>query len=405
MADLQHIPDMVNWLAQWFADKVGFDISSWQWLIYAIGICVACAIMLGIVLVCSIVWTWAERRVSGRIQSRIGPNRVGPQGLLQPLADGIKLIAKEDLIPDKADKFIFYFAPYVVFVGALLPFAALPFSEKFVATQINVGVYFALSFAALEVIGVIMAGWGSNSKWSLYGGMRLAAQMMSYEIPMGLSVLTIVVFCGSLNFVDIGNAQAGLTGWFIFNPRLFPWGFIGAIIFFVAGLASAKRLPFDLPEAESELVSGFHTEYSGIRFSIFFMAEYGAMFMICMATAVLFLGGWHGPIPRFFLTDGHVLHQLIGASNMALKASFLMFVMIWVRWTFPRIRIDQVMYMCLKVLLPFAMLCLVGATVWTLLDEDRIQQRAAEQQREAETQNERVIEKTPTPPDLEVDDK
>ncbi|MFC1600871.1 NADH-quinone oxidoreductase subunit NuoH [Candidatus Sumerlaeota bacterium] len=362
---MNNIPDMVKWLADWLGVPASLSV-----LVYAAGILVACCIMLGIVLACSIVWTWAERRVSGRIQSRIGPNRVGPQGLLQPFADGIKLICKEDLVPASADWFLFALAPLVVFVGAFVPFAALPFSDKILASHINLGIYFVLSFAALEVIGVLMAGWASNSKWSLYGGMRLAAQMMSYEIPMGLAVLTIVVSVGSLNLADIANAQAEIPilSWHIFNYKLFPWGFIAAIIFFVAGLASAKRLPFDLPEAESELVSGFHTEYSGIRFAIFFMAEYGAMFMICVATSVLFLGAWHMPIPRgvFGLAEGGVLYEVVGALNMALKSSFLMFAMIWIRWTFPRIRIDQVMYMCLKVMLPFSMVCLLGATMWTL---------------------------------------
>ncbi|RMH25823.1 MAG: NADH-quinone oxidoreductase subunit H, partial [Candidatus Hydrogenedentota bacterium] len=195
----------------------------------------------------------------------------------------------------------------------------------------------------------IMAGWASNSKWSLYGGMRLAAQMMSYEIPMGLSALTVVLLAGTLNFNEIAAQQTVLPYIFIS-----PWALVAFVIFYVAGLASAKRAPFDLPEAESELVSGFHTEYSGMRFAFFFLAEYAVMVLVSMVASLLFLGGWNFPFPA-------AGHPFLGAIQLLTKTSFLLFLMLWLRWTLPRVRIDQVMYMCLKVLLPFSLVCLIGA--------------------------------------------
>lgn len=331
----------------------------------ALAMLIACGLLLAYVAVIVIFFVWAERRVAGRIQSRQGPNRVGPQGILQCVADGIKLLIKEDIIPDTVHPILFRLAPILVFMGAFAPFVVLPFSENLVVSQMSLGVYYALSFAALEVIGIIMAGWASNNKWSLYGGMRLAAQMMSYEIPMGLAVLTIVVLTGSLNLSDIvSNQERGwIFGWNIF--RGFPWAFLGAFIFYIAGLASSKRVPFDLPEAESEIVAGYHTEYSGMRFAFFFLSEYTTMYVISALTAILFLGGWHGPLPRG--TPGTVVSNLVGVVNMVGKSFFLMFVMLWLRWTFPRVRIDQIIYICMKVLVPFGMVCLAGAAAWSLI--------------------------------------
>jgi NADH-quinone oxidoreductase subunit H len=261
----------------------------------------------------------------------------------------------------------------MVFIGTFIPFVVLPFSKDVYGASMDLGIFFISSFMALEVIGVIMAGWASNSKWSLYGAMRLASQMMSYEIPLGLSLATVAVYAGSLNVHEIVEQQGAI-------PNIFrsPFLFISFIIFYVAALASAKRAPFDLPEAESELVAGFHTEYSGMRFSFFFLAEYAAMYVLAALGALLYLGGWYGPIPIFWIDllfntemlgglvgPGNFLNEalknIIGLHNLLIKAAILLFLMIQIRWTLPRMRIDQVMTMCWKVLLPFSLICLMGA--------------------------------------------
>jgi len=370
-----NLVDIINQVLEWASGLVGLRYAALPELVRtASGMLIACAGLLGYVAVLAIFFIWAERRVAGRIQSRQGPNRVGPQGILQSLADGIKLLIKEDIIPDTAHPLLFRLAPMLVFMGAFAPFVVLPFSENLVVSNMSLGVYYALSFAALEVIGVIMAGWASNNKWSLYGGMRLAAQMMSYEIPIGLSILTIVVLTGSLNLSHIVSDQQGawIFRWNIF--RGFPWAFFAMFIFYIAGLASSKRTPFDLPEAESELVAGYHTEYSGIRFVMFMLSEYTTMYVISALTAILFLGGWHGPLPRTVAWDGQIYWQagpvagnLIGAANVIGKTFFLMFVMLWFRWTFPRVRIDQIIYVCMKMLVPFGIVTLVGAAAWALI--------------------------------------
>ena len=386
------------------------------WVTFAIAYAVGGGLILAFMAVMALIWTYGERRVAGFIQVRLGPNRVGPQGLLQPVADAIKLLAKEDTEPDVANRILFGAAPLLVFLGAMIPFAVLPFSERLVLAQMDLALYYVLAFQAIEVIGILMAGWGPGSKWSLYGGMRLAAQMLSYEIPMGLCVLVVVFLSGSLNLGEIVNWQThnafGLKNPWIFGWAIFrsPAAFLAFFMFYVGGLAATKRAPFDLPEAESELVAGYHTEYSGLRFAFFFMSEYAAMYVICALATVLFLGGWHGPIPRpalpenasliamwgdairaglpqaqsFFaklvlfassliatvLTgDGLriVANEVIGAVNLLGKAFTLYFIMIWARWTLPRIRIDQVMYLCLKVLLPIGLACVAWALIQVVL--------------------------------------
>jgi len=370
-----NLVDLINLVLNWAAGFVGLQYTALPELVRtAIGMLIACGVLLGYVAFLALFFVWAERRVAGRIQSRQGPNRVGPQGLLQLVADGIKFLIKEDIVPATVHPILFRAAPMLVFMGAFAPYVVLPFSENLVVSNMSLGVYYALSFAALEVVGVIMAGWASNNKWSLYGGMRLAAQMMSYEIPMALSILTIVVLTGSLRLGHIVSDQQGawIFSWNLF--RGFPWTFVAAFIFFLAGLASSKRTPFDLPEAESELVAGYHTEYSGIRFVMFMLAEYATMYVISALTVILFLGGWHGPLPRtvawggtIYWQAGPVAGNLIGAANLIGKSFFLMFVMLWLRWTFPRVRIDQIIYICMKVLVPFGIVCLIGAAAWSLI--------------------------------------
>lgn len=402
--------------------------------VYVGGLLVASVLVIGWMSLIAMGWIWAERKVSGYIQCRIGPNRVGPYGLLQSLADGIKLLSKEDIIPTVANRFLYELAPLLVFAGAFIPFAVLPFSQHLVIADMDLGVFYVLAFGALEVVGILMAGWAPNSKWSLYGGMRLAAQMLSYEIPLGLSVLTVIILSGSLNLTDITLWQTrGILFWddvhVIWPFNILSWSIFRAplsalpafIIFFVAGLAESKRAPFDLPEAESELVAGFHTEYTGMRFAYFFLAEYCAMYVICLLGSVVFLGGWSWPLPAWFSVSGAgpgvieqmsakldqgfwsavgvlftwpsikvALNELSGFVNLVGKSFVLLFVMLWVRWTLPRIRIDQVMHICLKVLLPFGLACIVLAAAQAAITSTDGAGPAAERRTARQTSHEPI---------------
>jgi NADH-quinone oxidoreductase subunit H len=324
---------------------------------------------------------WAERKVSGRIQDRLGPTRVGGKfGWLQSLADGIKLIQKEDLCPDAADKMLFRLAPFMVCVASFGAFMVLPFSDGWVAVASDVGLFLLLAILSLEVFGIVLAGYSSGSKWSLFGGMREAAQMVSYEIPLAISALVPVVALGTLNLGEIGRMQQGwFVNWMIFHD---PFTFIAFFVYFTVATAGCKRAPFDLAEAESELVGGFHTEYSGMRWSFFFLAEYASMFLVSTVAALLFLGGWYtgfGPLDDALLglrdsaaavdafSIGSYLANLLGMLVLIVKASLLVCVQIWVRWTLPRLRIDQVMMTCLKYLVPISCFLFLGAVLWPLV--------------------------------------
>jgi NADH-quinone oxidoreductase subunit H len=285
--------------------------------------------------------TLLERKVIGDIQVRFGPSRVGPFGLLQPIADGIKLLFKEDILPANADRFIFFLAPAISFIPALIVFAVIPFGPTFVITDVNVALLYVFAVASLGVYGIVLAGWASNSKYSLLGGLRSAAQMVSYELSLGLSVLGVVMMTGSLSLVDIVEAQAG--SWYGILPKwhLFPQ-FLGFAIFLVSSIAELNRAPFDLPEAETELVAGFHTEYSSMKFAMFFLAEYANMIAASALATTLFLGGWQGPI-------------LPPVMWFLLKVFGFLFLFIWLRATLPRFRFDQLMGFGWKVLLPLAL--------------------------------------------------
>jgi NADH-quinone oxidoreductase subunit H len=323
----------------------------------------------------AIFFIWLERKVCGRIQDRLGPTRVGGKfGWLQTIADGMKLLVKEDVIPGSADQMLFRLGPYISFCGAFLAFLALPFADGWVAQNLNVAVFFMLAVMSTEVFGVILAGYGSGSKWSLFGGMREAAQVVSYEVPMAICVLVPVIVAGSMNLNTIGRQQAGfLNHWYVFHD---PFTFLAFWTYFTCATASCKRAPFDLAEAESELVAGFHTEYSGLRWSFFFMAEYGAMFAVSGIATILFLGGWNTGLPSRLLDflhglTGHatwawVVGNVIGVVVFIVKGWLLVFVMMWVRWTLPRLRIDQVMMMCLKYLLPISCVLLLGVSLWVV---------------------------------------
>ncbi len=321
---------------------------------------------------------WAERKVSARIQDRLGPTRTGGRfGWLQSLADGIKLLQKEDLWPNAADSMLFRVAPYVVVVSSFAAFLFLPFSDGWVALSLDVGLFLALAILSLEVLGIILAGYSSGSKWSLFGGMREAAQMVSYEVPLGITAVIPVLIAGSMNLNEIGRMQSGwFWNWFIFHD---PFTFLAFFVFFTVTLASNKRAPFDLAEAESELVGGFHTEYSGFRWSVFFLAEYASMYFVSALGVILFLGGWWtgiAPIDNFFRASGdwrvNYLGNVLGFAVLLIKSSKLVFLQIWIRWTLPRLRIDQVMVTCLKYLVPISCFLFLGATTWSLLAPGRV---------------------------------
>ena len=300
---------------------------------------------------------WFERKVAAHIQDRLGPMRVGWHGVLQSFADGLKLLFKEDIVVSGADTFLFKLAPFIVVMGAfagfaVLPWGVLPSGEGLVVSDLNIGLLYIIAITSFGAIGILMAGWASNNKYALFGGMRSAAQMVSYEIPTAILILAVVTQVGSLNLQDVIAAQQGgfgnFTNWFIF--RMYGLYAIAFVLFFICGLAETNRNPFDIPEAESELVAGFHTEYSGMRFAMFFLAEYAAMFLVAGLAVVLFFGGWVGP---FF--DGPL--------PFLIKSLILVFVQMWLRWTLPRLRVDQLMAVCWKYLIPMAFVLLVAVAI------------------------------------------
>jgi NADH-quinone oxidoreductase subunit H len=338
-----------------------------SWLVVAIITALPALACFMFMSLSPLVYVYAERKVSAFMQDRIGPNRVGPLGLLQTLADTVKLLFKEAIFPREVDRKLFVIAPVLVNVGAFMPFLVIPWGGRLQPADLNVGVFYVVAIASLSTVGIIMAGWASNNKYSLFGAMRSAAQIVSYEIPAVMILLVPVMIVGSLSLKDITEAQyGGLSNWFIF--RYFPLMPVAFLVFFVAGLAETNRAPFDIPEAESELVAGFHTEYSGFFFACFFMAEYTEMFVFSAVATVLFFGGYLAPHPA--LQYPHL--PFVGPVPMGwfwlwLKAWSLVFVMMWLRWTLPRSRVDQLMHIAWKVLLPIALVLVVvvgGLVLW-----------------------------------------
>ncbi len=295
------------------------------------------------------ITVYAERRVAAFIQNRVGPNRVGPLGLLQPIADVVKLILKEDVTPNNSYRFLHTIAPVIPVVTALLTVAVIPFGEGIYVTDINAGVLYLLAVASLSVYGITLAGWASNSKYSLLGGLRAAAQMISYELPLGMAVASVVIFVGSLSVVDVAVAQE--NWWFVFlNP-------IGAIIFIIAAFAESNRTPFDLVEAEQELVGGFHTEYSSMKFGMFFLAEYMHVVINSMLMTTFFFGSYHLPFAGYWLPElPTVAKAILDISVFTGKTAFFVFLFIWVRWTIPRFKFNQVMKLCWSKLLPLSII-------------------------------------------------
>lgn len=318
-------------------------------------------VVFGFFLPIAGVTSWLERRVWARIQSRIGPNRVGPQGFLQWLADGIKLLLKEDIVPDAADRPLFLFAPYFVVWGIVATFVVIPFSSSLIIADMNVGILYLTAVTALVVVGVLMAGWASNNKWALIGGIRSAAQIISYEIPAGLALLPVVLLTGTLSTQGIIRAQGWAPwGWFAFHN---PFTFVAAFMFYVAALAEGNRTPFDIPEAESELVAGFCTEYSGFRYLLFFMAEWGNLYVIGAVATTLFFGGWQVPL----WTDNVVLLNISQFTVFFLKSYLWVLISMWVRATLPRVRVDQLMILCWKYLVPIGFVNLIGTAIWMVI--------------------------------------
>ena len=304
---------------------------------------------------------WLERKVSAHMQDRLGPMRVGGwHGWAQTIADILKLLQKEDIVPTAADKTLFVLAPFIVFVGSYAAFAVIPFSSEYVGSNIDLGLFYLVAVSAVVVIGILMAGWSSNNKWSLFGAMRSAAQIVSYEIPSVLALLSVVMIAGTLNLQELNHMQSGwFWNWMIFQK--FPFVFIAFVIYFVASLAEVNRAPFDIPEAESELVAGYHTEYSGMKFALLFLAEYANMFAVSAIGATVFFGGWNSPFGDF------LSGPLLGVFWFITKGMVFIFIQMWLRWTLPRLRVDQLMYVGWKVLTPFAFANIVAVGLWMIL--------------------------------------
>ena len=321
-------------------------------------------IQVGAVVTITALWvayaTYLERKISAFIQARLGPMRVGPWGLLQPIADGLKLLVKEDFIPENADRWVFFVAPYIAVVAAFIVMAVVPFGPDWaVITDVNIGVLFVLAVSSVGVLATILAGWSSNSKYALLGALRSSAQMVSYEVSMGLAIIGALMFARTLSLSGIVAAQASDSIWFLlYQP-------IGFVIFLISGIAENNRAPFDLPEAESELVAGFHTEYSGFRWSLFFMAEYAAMVVVTAVATTLYLGGWYFPFV-YRLTEANGYHNLYVVVSLIVflaKAGLLLYLYFWLRWTLPRFRYDQLMDLGWKWMLPAALINIVMSAI------------------------------------------
>ncbi len=315
------------------------------------------------ILLYALVTLYMEMKVAAHMQDRLAYMRTGWHGTLQPFADILKLLQKEDTISQAADKKLFILAPYVVFIGTYAAFSAIPFSSIYIGSNIDLGAFFVVAVSSLVVVGILMGGWASNNKWSIFGAMRSAAQMVSYEIPTALAILIAVMITGSLNLQEVTKFQeGGIHNWLIFGGPLpltqklllIPFTLVTFLILFIASLAEVNRTPFDLPEAESELVQGFNTEYSGMRFAMFYLAEYANMFLVSGVAVALFLGGWSSPFGSFMSGPVWGLFWFIG------KGMVLVFLQIWIRWTLPRLRVDQLMYTSWKVLTPFMFACIFG---------------------------------------------
>lgn len=357
-----------------------------SWLISLIGYVLVATLLFAVAPFQMLFFTYYERRAIARMQDRIGPNRVGPEGIFQPIADGVKMFTKEDIVPDAADKRVHLLAPIVVVAPTMLMFAVLPWGPGMVPVDLNTGLLFFFAISSISAVGLMMAGWASNNKFALLGAMRAVAQMVSYEIPAVLSLLAIVMMTGTLSVVSLINAQGGLfistndvagvpdlgLGWLIFTPV----GLLAFLCFFIAALAEGERTPFDIPEADSEIVAGYMTEYSGMKFGLFYLAQYILNFLLCAIAAVIFFGGWQGPGVGWLYgmaisptnPDGswifNLLAGVLGVFYFLAKTYFFFFVMIWIRGAYPRLRVDQLMDFGWKFLIPLTLVNVFSAAIW-----------------------------------------
>ena len=342
-----------------------------------LGILVVGGALINLIAVYAGLSTLIERKVAAHMQARVGPYRVGPHGILQWLADALKLMIKEDIIAKDTDRFLFRLSPYVVFAGSFACWVALPFAPGWSPASFNIGILYLLAVSSAVVIGILMAGWASGSKWALFGAMRSAAQIVSYEVPIGLTLLSMLLVYGTLDMQQIAGMQekgglwgfapewhGGILSWGVFRHA--PFTLFAFIVYYIGALAETNRTPFDIPEAESELVAGYHTEYSGMRFSFFFLAEYANMFVVSAIATTFFLGGWLPPFGLllggdvFLGAPGSIIRFVEGLFWFFSKCFLLVFIMMWLRWTLPRYRVDQLMDLCWKKLTPLAFMNLLA---------------------------------------------
>jgi NADH-quinone oxidoreductase subunit H len=344
-------------VAGWFAGKP-------DWVPLAVAIALPILFIVGVYPAIFAYTTLVERKALGRVQNRYGPNRVGRWGILQPLADGLKLLTKEDIVPREADKFTHFLAPVIAVIPSLLLFAIVPIAPGLVPVNLNIGILFAFAISTASVLALFMGGWASRNKFSLLGAMRAVAQVVSYEVPMVLAAVAVVMAAGSLATLDIIKAQmrGGLeiAGWFVFQP----WGFVGFVLFAIGAMAESARTPFDIPEAESEIIAGYHTEYSGFKFALFQLGEYLAAIAMAGITVTMFLGGYLGP-------GIHLPHigGFIAAFWFFVKLGAMILLNIWIRGTWPRVRVDQLMGFAWKVMLPMAILNIAVVGLWRFMDQ------------------------------------
>jgi len=347
-----------------------------SWLIYVISFVVNTTIILIVAPVTFMMMTWFERRIVARMQDRLGPNRVGPAGLLQAVADGVKMFTKENITPRAADKWVHLIAPVIATAPVMFLFAVIPWGRGLAPADINVSVLFVIAISSISAVGLMMGGWGSNNKFALLGAMRAVAQMVSYEIPAVIALLAMVLFTGTMNLNQYSELQGGIPivgntlasvgvpdlglGWYVFTPV----GLLGFMAFFICVLSEGERTPFDIPEADSEIVAGYMTEYSGMKFAVFYMGQFLFNYALSMVAAIVFLGGWNFPgIPQL-ASAVPILGNLASAIVLGVKAWLLFFVMVWLRGAFPRLRMDQLMGFAWKFLLPLVLINILSAALW-----------------------------------------